>query len=228
MTHFQTLHFIEIEPILPAQSTIIWLHGLGADGNDFVPIIRELDLPTHHTVRFIFPHAKIMPVTINNGYEMRAWYDIYSLTDSQKIDKAGISHSVTAVTELIEAEVARGISSNRIVLAGFSQGAAIAITTGIRYSHPLAGIVALSGYLPLGKASFDQATPANKKIPIFIAHGTEDLVVPYVAGEYAEVLLRQKDYPTSWHSYPMPHTVCAQEIKDIGDWIKTVLITHQK
>src|SRR3990167_10276545 len=220
MTNHTALHFIEIEPAVPAQHTIIWLHGLGADGNDFVPIVSELQLPPHHTIRFIFPHAPIMPVTLNNGYEMRAWYDIYSLNNNHRVDKKGIAQSVAAVTELIEAEITRGIPSKNILLAGFSQGAAIAITTGIRYPQTLAGIIALSGYLPLAEATLEQASHANRHIPIFIAHGTEDSVVPYFAGKAAETLLQQAGYAISWHSYPMPHSVCAEEIRDLAEWIK--------
>ena len=185
MKKHQSLHFIEIEPSTAAKQTIIWLHGLGADGNDFVPIVSELGLPLQHSIRFIFPHAPIMPVTLNNGYEMRAWYDIYSLT-SKEVDQEGIARSVISIAEIIEAEIARGISSENIVLAGFSQGAAIAMTTGIRYHKPLAGVIALSGYLPLAITSFDHTSEANRNLPIFIAHGTEDAVVSYFAGKAAE------------------------------------------
>src|SRR3990167_181888 len=219
MTNHTALHFIEIEPAVPAQHTIIWLHGLGAAGNDFVPIVPELHLPSHHTIRFIFPHAPIMPITLNNSYGMRVWYDLYSLNNNHRVDETGIAQSVLSITELIEAEIARGISSTHIILAGFSQGAAIALTTGICYSQALGGIIALSGYLPLTN-TVDQASSANRKIPIFIAHGTHDPIVPYLAGKTAETLLQQAGYPVSFHTYPMAHSVCGEEIKDIGQWIK--------
>ncbi|OGT36983.1 MAG: carboxylesterase [Gammaproteobacteria bacterium RIFCSPHIGHO2_12_FULL_37_14] len=217
------MHFVEIEPPVPAKHTIIWLHGLGADGNDFVPIVSELNLPANNGIRFIFPHAPIMPVTLNNGYEMRAWYDIYSLTNNHRVDESGIVQSLTSINELIEAEIARGISSSNILLAGFSQGAAIALTAGLHYQQTLAGIIALSGYLPLMEKTFDQANESNRKIPIFIAHGTQDSVVPYAAGKAAETLLRQAGYTVEWHHYAMQHSVCAEEMNDIGQWIKNIL-----
>ena len=168
-------------------------------------------------VRFVFPHAPVMPVTINNGYEMRAWFDIVSLTLDGQIDTLGIAKSIGMVEKLIEREVAQGVSTNNIVLAGFSQGALIALATGLSYLEPLAGIIALSGYLPL--ETFTNASEANKNTPIFIAHGTEDPIVPYALGKATYVALQQANYPTEWHSYRMPHSVCEDEINDISKWM---------
>lgn len=217
------LHSIEVEPQNSATHTIIWLHGLGADGNDFVPIVAELNHIVKKNIRFVFPHAPIMPVTINNGYEMRAWYDIYSLTDNHRVDKNGIDRSVSLINELIQAEINRGIAPNHIILAGFSQGAALAMTTSVRYPETLAGVIALSGYLPLGQETFHKKNQANIHTPFFLAHGTEDSVVPFVAGLAANSLLTQAGYNVAWHSYRMPHSVCAEETTDIGHWIANQL-----
>lgn len=211
---------IEIEPKHPARHSLILLHGLGADGNDFVPMVPELNLPdASNNIRFIFPHAPIMPVTLNNGYEMRAWYDIYGLAIDTKTDSQGISLSVAHIGKLIEREVERGIPTDKIYLAGFSQGAAIALTTGICYHQPLAGIIALSGYLPLAQEIPAKASPANKNIPIFLAHGTQDPIVPYGLGLATHSFLKQAGYSVEWHSYPMPHSVCNDEIRDISRWL---------
>lgn len=215
----ETQQNIEIAPATPATKSVIWLHGLGADGSDFVSIVPELKLPTSSAVRFIFPHAPIMPVTINNGYEMRAWFDIYDLAIAKRIDEAGIAQSVKTIDSLIENEVARGIATENIILAGFSQGAVIALTAGLTYPKKLGGIMALSGYLPLADKVLQHASAANQSIPIFIAHGTEDPIVPYALGKGTYVALQQAGYPVSWHSYDMPHCVCAEEIKDISHWI---------
>ena len=223
MTNETTLPAIEIEPHNKPQKSVIWLHGLGADGSDFVPIVPELQLPENNTIRFIFPHAPVKPVTINNGYAMRAWYDVYSLTSSEHVDMSGISSSILAIKQLIEKEITKGIASNHILLAGFSQGAAIALMTGLQYQQPLAGILALSGYLPTGKNVLENIHHANKDIPIFIAHGSEDVVVPYAAGKAAYMLLHETNDHVTWRSYPMAHSVCAQEIRDISLWIQDVL-----
>lgn len=217
------LSCVEIESSKTAiDKSIIWLHGLGADGHDFVPIIPELSLPVELNIRFIFPNAPVMPVTINNGYEMPAWFDIYSPSIAAKIDIAGIEKSVKALEKLIAKEISRGVSSKNIILAGFSQGSAIALCTGLRYSKPLAGIIALSGYLPETNKILGEASADNRQIPIFLAHGTEDPIVPYELGKITQAVLEQAGYPVSWHSYPMPHSVCADEIKDISTWIQTV------
>lgn len=207
---------VEIQPSQSATSSVIWLHGLGADGNDFVPIVPELNLTS---TRFIFPHAPTMPVTINNGYIMPAWYDIYGVALESKTDSQGIARSVAQIEKLIEREVERGIPTEKIFIAGFSQGAAIALTTGLCYSKPLAGIIALSGYLPLAQEIPAKASPANKNIPIFLAHGTQDPIVPFALGLATQSFLQQAGYSVEWHSYPMPHSVCNDEIKDIGQWL---------
>lgn len=214
---------IEIEPRDPATHSVIWLHGLGADGNDFVPIIHELNLPDNSNVRFIFPHAPIMPVTVNNGYEMRAWYDIYGITLQAKIDREGIQRSVLEVEKLIGRELARGIPSQHIILAGFSQGAAIALTVGLCYKQTLGGIIALSGYLPLASELQQKANPLNQGIPIFLAHGTEDPIVPYALGLGTYDILQKTGYGVDWHSYPIPHSVCIEEIEDISKWMRRVI-----
>lgn len=217
---------IEIESASSAQRSIILLHGLGADGSDFVPLVSELHLPISLCVRFIFPHAPHMPVTINNGYEMRAWFDIDNLSPAAKIDEKGIAASVTMLEELVKREESRGIETNNIILAGFSQGAVIALTTGLRYPKPLAGLLVLSSYLPLADKVLQNASSVNRQIPIFIAHGTEDPIVPYALGKASYVTLKQAGYPVSWHSYPMPHSICASEINDISQWMQGILNTN--
>lgn len=212
---------IEINPSQPAKHTIIWLHGLGADGNDFVPIVPELQLPSSMAVRFIFPHAPTMPITINNGHEMRAWYDIASLDiDRNNVDYIGIAKSNAFINDMIEQEVARGIPTENIILAGFSQGAVIALTTGLLYHKKLGGILALSGYLP--PEALIKANAANKKTPIFLAHGSDDPVLPFALGMAAHAGLSEAGHDVDWHSYPIPHSVCAPEIHDMSRWIQKV------
>lgn len=213
------LECIEIEPNSPAAYSVIWLHGLGADGSDFVPIVPELKLPSTLPIRFVFPHAPVIPVTINNGYRMRAWYDITGISADSKVDKKGINDSINNINQLIDYEISRGIPSNHIILAGFSQGAAVALTTAIHFPQPLAGVIALSGYLPLQESTFTQSQAANQQTPIFIAHGTQDPIVPFAAGKMAFALLNEHHYPASWHAYPMEHSVCLEEIQDIGKWL---------
>lgn len=209
----------------PAAS-IIWMHGLGADGNDFVPIVQELDLSGAPAIRFIFPHAPMQPVTINNGHVMRAWYDV-SFGDlegrSRKADEKGVRASQAAITRLIERETARGIPGESILLAGFSQGGAIALQTGLRYPQRLAGVMALSTYLPLAENFAQEAAPANSGTPVFMAHGTHDPVVPYAMGTKSRDLLMQAGYAIEWHDYAMQHSVCLEEVRDIGTWITRVL-----
>ncbi len=214
------LSCIEIEPAHPAKRSLIWLHGLGADGSDFVPIVPELKLPSVAGMRFIFPHAPIMPVTLNQGYEMRAWFDIYTIAMDAKIDASGIARSVNSIEKLIERETARGIATNNIILAGFSQGAAIALNTGLFFAKPLAGIIALSGFLPLANDILKKASTANRHIPIFLAHGTEDPIVPYALGKTTYVTLKQAGYSIDWHSYAMAHSVCEAEINDLSKWLR--------
>ncbi len=195
--------------------SIIWLHGLGADGHDFVPIVEELTLPV--AVRFIFPHAPHMPVTINGGYVMRAWYDIAGTTIDSKQDELGIRQSHSAVEALIAQEIARGIPENRIFLAGFSQGGAIALHTALRLRVPLAGVLALSTYLPLSTLAQSELT--SNTTPIFMAHGVDDSVVPYTLGVTSHDKLQDLGFAVEWHDYAMQHSVCADELVDIQEWI---------
>lgn len=225
------LEAIEIETGRNPTASVIWLHGLGADGSDFVPVVQELGLAQAPPIRFVFPHAPMRPVTINNGYVMRAWYDV-SYGDlegkSRQADEQGVRASQTAIGELIEREADRGISNENIVLAGFSQGGAIALQTGLRYPRPLAGVLALSTYLPLAESFAQEAAPANAKTPVFMAHGAQDPVVPYAMGSKSKELLGKMGYSVEWHEYPMQHSVCLEEIQDIGAWLCRVLAARQR
>lgn len=204
--------------------SVIWLHGLGADGNDFVPIIRELGLPVDAAVRFIFPNAPAMPVTINGGYVMPAWYDILSLDgDQREVDVAGICASREAIRQLIAAENARGVPCNRIVLAGFSQGGAIAWLTGLTHAEPLAGILALSTYLPTPELLRDELNSACLSVPMFAAHGRHDDVVAPAMGRAATAVVESLGGQVAWKDYVMAHAVCLDEISDIGDWLSARL-----
>lgn len=217
------LSCIEITPSQPALGSIIWLHGLGADGNDFVPIVQELQLPASLSLRFVFPNAPIMPVTINNGYRMPAWFDIVSMSIDQRIDQVGIHRSVKLLENLIEKEIKLGIPAEKIVLAGFSQGAVIALTTGLQYAKKLGGVLALSGYLPFAEQLVHaDITKINRATPIFIGHGTQDNVVPCALGQMGYELLNKHQYSVTWHSYSMPHSVCGSEIADIAKWLKAI------
>ena len=207
--------------------TIIWLHGLGADGHDFEPIVPELDLPAAPAIRFIFPHAPMQPVTVNGGMVMRAWYDITGLEMARNEDAAGITRSAELVAGLIEREVGRGIHSDHIFLAGFSQGGAIALYTGLRYAEPLAGLIALSTYLPLAKHIPGEAHASNKGIPIFMAHGSFDPVVPLPLGDHSHQWLQAHDYDVEWHTYPMQHSVSPDEIRDLAEWLRRRLAAIQ-
>lgn len=199
------------------QYSIIWLHGLGADGNDFVPMVDELSLPV--AVRYIFPHAPMRPVTINGGYVMRAWYDIAGERIDTRQDEQGIRASQADVEVLIEQEIARGIPSGRIFLAGFSQGGAIALQTALRQSVPLAGVLALSTYLPLADLAEHEATAASRKTPVFMAHGRNDPVIALAIGSASASHLRGMGYSVAWHEYAMQHSVNEQELRDIEEWL---------
>jgi phospholipase/carboxylesterase len=203
-----------------AEAAVIWLHGLGAAGHDFEPIVPELGLPATLRLRFVFPHAPVQPVTINGGLAMRAWYDI---TNDGRQDAAGIRASQQRVEALIEREKSRGVAPARIVLAGFSQGGAIALHTGLRHPERLAGILALSTYLPLADTLAAEAHPANREAPIFMAHGTEDSLIPLARARASRDALQALGYQVEWHEYPMPHSVCAEEIAHIGAWLTRVL-----
>lgn len=197
--------------------SIIWLHGLGADGQDFVPVADELKLPV--AVRYIFPHAPRRPVTINGGFVMRAWYDIRGNDISAEQDAVGIRDAQLSVEALIAQEIDRGISPQRIFLAGFSQGGAIALHTALRRSEPLAGILALSTYLPLADAAKREATTASRETPIFMAHGRQDPIIPCALGQASKAALLELGYAVAWHEYPMQHSVSDQELSDIEAWL---------
>lgn len=206
-----------------ARASVIWLHGLGADGHDFEPIVPELRLPAEHGVRFLFPHAPVRPVTLNAGMAMRAWYDIIALGGNAQQDAAGIRQSARQLEALIQREHERGVPAERIVLAGFSQGGAIALHTGLRHPERLAGIMGLSTYLPLGDTVEAERHSANAQTPIFLAHGSMDPVVPMAMGERSRDGLQAMGYPVEWHDYPMVHQVCMEEIEDISAWLQRVL-----
>jgi phospholipase/carboxylesterase len=217
------LPHIQIETAPQPGAAIIWLHGLGADGHDFAGLVPELDLSGCPAIRFIFPHAPSIPVTLNGGYVMPAWYDILGADLIDRQDAAGIRASEQAITALIEREMARGIPASRIVLAGFSQGCAMALHTGLRFPQTLAGIVALSGYLPLAAQFAAERSAANAHTPIFMAHGKQDPVVVPARGEASRDLLTRLGYPVQWHSYPMPHSLHPREVVDIGVFLGQVL-----
>jgi phospholipase/carboxylesterase len=214
---------IILNPAAPATATVIWLHGLGADGYDFVPIVEELKLPASLPVRFIFPHAQQRPVTINNGFTMRAWYDITGLGPGSAEDEAGIRQSEAVVRGYVETERAQGIASERIVLAGFSQGGAIALQTALRYPQRLAGAMALSTYLPLRQTVASEAAAANRDLPILMCHGLRDQMVPASLGKASRDLLQGLGYAVEWQSYPMEHQVCMEEVADIAKWLQNRL-----
>lgn len=203
-------------------AAVIWLHGLGADGNDFAPIVPELDLPAT-PIRFVFPHAPSMPVTINGGYVMPAWYDILGTDINRREDEAGVRASQKAVEQLIEREHERGIAPNHIVLAGFSQGGAIAFQTALRRSQPLAGVMALSTYVPLAATLATERSTTSSTVPIFMAHGRYDPIIPLATAERSRDLLQGLGYAVEWHEYPMEHSVCPEEIAAIGAFLRKVL-----
>jgi phospholipase/carboxylesterase len=213
---------VELQTGPRPDAAVIWLHGLGADGHDFEPIVPELRLPPALQLRFVFPHAPVRPVSLNQGMRMRAWYDILRL-DGGAEDSAGIRASETAVQALMQEQVKLGIEASRIVLAGFSQGGAIALHTALRYPAPLAGVMALSTYLPLNETLKKEAGEANRKAPIFMAHGQYDDVIPLARAEQSRKLLVDAGYDVDWKTYPMPHSVCAEEIADIASFLVRIL-----
>jgi len=214
---------IEIETGLNPQASVIVLHGLGASGDDFVPVCQQLELDAVGPVRHVLPHAPMRPVTINNGYVMPAWYDILGPGGSQGEDEAGLRASQALVEELIAREVARGVNPSRIVLAGFSQGCAMALLTGLRHRETLAGLVGLSGYLPLAGTTADERSAANQKTPIFLAHGRFDPMIALPRAHATRDALRALGYPVQWHEYPMEHSVCLPEIADLQQFLLQVL-----
>jgi phospholipase/carboxylesterase len=217
------LEALEIETGPDPRASVIWLHGLGADGHDFEPIVPELHLSPKSPVRFVFPHAPFQAVTINGGAVMRAWYDIYDLDGVRREDEVGIRTSQAALEGLIAREKARGVEAARIVLAGFSQGGAIALQTALRYPERLAGVLALSTYMPLAHALAAEANPANRRTPIFLAHGVDDPLIPIRGAHRSRDLLVKAGYDVEWHAYRMEHAVCGSEIRDIAAWLHRVL-----
>lgn len=201
-------------------TSVIWLHGLGANGHDFEPVVQMLNLPH---IKFILPHAPYRPVTLNNGYEMRAWYDIFGLQPDSQQDEAGINHMQAAINNMIEAEITHGTPSHRILLAGFSQGGAMALHIATRFDHPLAGVLALSTYLPLKNQLKEKQHPANKHLPIWMAHGRHDSVITLATAQSSKQALEAAGYEVEWHEYEMPHSVCEEEINDIRDFLLRVL-----
>lgn len=217
------LDAIERETAAHPTASVIVLHGLGADGSDFVPIADELDLQTVGPVRYVFPHAPVRPVTINGGYKMRAWYDILNDDLVRREDEAGLRASITLVQQFIDRERERGVAPGRIVLAGFSQGCAMTLLTGLRYHERLAGLVGMSGYLPLAASTAAERSGANQQTPIFLAHGRADPVVHFQRALTSRDALRELGYDVEWHEYDMPHSVCAQEIADLNRWLLKTL-----
>ncbi len=217
----ELLDAIEIETGKNPTASVIWLHGLGADGNDFAPIVPELRLPKA-AIRFVFPHAPVRPVTINGGMRMRAWYDI---TDgaNRREDERGVRASQVLIEVLVGREKERGTKAGRLVLAGFSQGGAIALHTGLRHPERIAGIMALSTYVPVEEKLLPEASTANRDVPIFMGHGSDDPIIPLVRAEQSRNLLKSLGYPAEWHKYAMPHSVCPEELADIGTWLGKVL-----
>jgi phospholipase/carboxylesterase len=218
-----TLEAIEIETAPAPRASVIWLHGLGADGHDFVPIVPELDLPASLAVRFVFPHAPMRPVTINGGMVMRAWYDVVDAGGARREVEAGVRQSQGQIEALVARERARGTPAGSLVLAGFSQGGAMALHTGLRHPERLAGLMALSCFLPAAETVAAEAAAANRETPVFMAHGTHDPLIPLARGREARDLLTTLGYRVEWRQYPMPHAVCAEEIADLARWLRATL-----
>lgn len=214
---------VVVEPEAKAKASIIWLHGLGADGYDFEGIVPQLKTHANLPIRFIFPHAPLRPITLNGGYVMRGWYDIQGLDGNAPEDLPGIQASSNAIAAWIEHEHSQGIAYDKIILAGFSQGGAIALYCGLRYPQRLGGIMALSTYLPLAKTLAQEAAPVQSDIPIFFAHGTEDNIVMLPWAEQSQAYLKHLGYQLAWHTYPMPHSVCPAEVRDIAVWLNDII-----
>ncbi len=217
------LQHITLEPGAPVEASVIWFHGLGADGNDFVPIVPQMALPKTLPVRFIFPHAPVIPVTINGGYPMPAWFDITALTPELKIDEKGLAAAIKAAHDLIRAEINKGIAPARIILAGFSQGGAIALSAALTYPDALAGVIALSTFIPATQLAHIN----NHRPPIYMAHGNRDDLVPMPLGEQTYHLLKKQGFDVSWNVYAMGHEVCKDEIDSISQWLQESLVTVQ-
>jgi phospholipase/carboxylesterase len=222
-TQRETEHDVTLSPQAPATASVIWLHGLGADGFDFVPLVSELGLPDSSPVRFIFPHAPVRPVTVNAGYEMRAWYDIISFTPEGRADEAGLAEASQRVANYIRDEANAGVPTSRVVLAGFSQGGAVALSAGLRYPQRLAGILAMSTYLPFPEKLEAEKSAANAQVPILMCHGREDPMVKLWMGAESRDLLGSQGYGVEWHDYPMQHELCMEEIADVSRWLRARL-----
>lgn len=212
-----------LDPDKPAQAAVVWLHGLGADGNDFVPVAQELARKGMSGVRFVFPHAPRRKITINGGMEMRAWYDIVGADLERGEDEAGVRESAKIASALVEEQIAGGIEPGSIVLAGFSQGGAIALHAALRFPRLLAGVLALSTYLPLPRTVADEARSASRDLAIFLAHGSQDPIIPLALSDRSRDRLAELDIEVETHTYPMPHSVCPEEIRDIANWLQRVL-----
>lgn len=217
------LDALEIETAPDPDAAVVWMHGLGADGHDFEPIVPELGLPARPGIRFVFPHAPLRPVTINQGHVMRAWYDVRALAGVRREDEAGVRQSARQIEALMERERQRGIAPRRLVLAGFSQGGAMALHVALRYPERLAGVLALSCYLPLASTLATEASPANRDVPIFWAHGVHDPMLPLAMAEQGREQVGSLGYRIEWHQYPIPHSVSAEEIADVARWLGRVL-----
>ncbi|MEH6713207.1 MAG: carboxylesterase [Paraglaciecola polaris] len=214
------LSFVEVNPSQPHSAVVIWLHGLGDSGNGFAPIVPELKMPESLPVRFVFPHAPVRPITVNNNMEMRAWYDITSMDFNHRADRVGVEESAKQVEQLIDTEIANGTPAERIVLAGFSQGGVIALHLGTRINKKIAGIMALSTYMCEPETLTSEASNVNKETPILVAHGQQDNVVPVFMGNAAFKVLEENGYPVTWQDYPMLHSVCLEEINHISAWLQ--------
>jgi len=225
MTHRleESADAVVLAPAAPAAASVIWLHGLGADGHDFVPIVPELKLPAEPAVRFIFPHAPIRPVTLNNGMRMRAWYDLRTLTAEGRADESGIRESAARLGEYVARERAAGVASTRIVVAGFSQGGAVALHAGLRHAEPLGGILALSSYLALAASLPAERSESNRATPILMCHGLYDPVLSHSLGVMSRDALQALGYKVEWKEYPMQHQVCLPEIQDVSRWLQARL-----
>jgi phospholipase/carboxylesterase len=219
-TTTETTEEVTLAPAQPAEASVILLHGLGADGWDFVPIVTELGLPQALPVRFVFPHAPVRRVTVANGYEMRAWYDITAFTPEGRADAAGLTESSWRVSAYLKTEIARGVPPSRIVLAGFSQGGAVALYAGLRFAERLGGLLALSTYLPFPATLAAEKSSANLDVPILMCHGRMDPIVPISMGQEARDALKARGYLVEWHEYPMQHEVCAAELDAISRWLQ--------
>lgn len=217
------LDCLEVQTGPEPLASIIWMHGLGADGHDFEPVVPEIVRPGERALRFVFPHAPVRPVTLNAGYAMRAWYDIIGLDRAAREDEAGLRESCSEIRALIARENVRGIASRHIVLAGFSQGGALALFAGLTHPERLAGVLALSCYMPLAPRFASERTGANQATPVFLAHGTADTIVDPSLGQASRHLLEGEGYRVEWHEYAMAHSVCAEELADVADWLRRVL-----